>query len=315
MSVQSHPNQRADVAIVIVTYLRDDMLRGTLRQLGKLSTLPGRVVVVDQGPPSDKEELLRPLAELGIKTTLVYSRYRSISAARNIGLEYAGECEVILYLDDDVEILSDIVGHHAAYYDAEPSLAGVAGHVVCEPFSDHFVRQNTVRPLGDYVSTGRGCHMSFRASALREVGGFNAYICNNGDETELFHRLRRAGKRIRNGSHALVKHLVCPTGGNREVRLRSHDNYCRVVRDGMIRCVKAHGVWAGFVWPVKNWRTTLGLLGTAPTWTQKGWITIRELSRAYRLALLSRRREDYIDLSLQLASGVGVDRATGLPTV
>jgi GT2 family glycosyltransferase len=306
---------RPDVAMVVVTYLRKEMLVRTLAEIARLETLPGRLIVVDQGEECEHQELLRPLSELGVRTTYVYSRYRSISAARNIGLEYAGDCEVILYIDDDVEMISDIVANHAAYYDAEPTLAGVAGHVVCEPYSHEFVRQNTVRPLGDYVSQGRGCHMSFRADVLREVGGFNAYICNNGDETELYRRLARAGKKIRNGSMALVKHLVCPTGGNREVNQRSHDNYGRVVRDGMIRCVKDRGPWAGVVWPIKNWRMTAGLFRTAPTRTLKVWIAAREIARGYRLALLSRRRNCYIDLSLQLASGIGVDPSTGLPTV
>jgi GT2 family glycosyltransferase len=306
---------RPDVALIVVTYLRDDMLAGTVAEIVKLETLPGRVIVIDQGDGRDKESILAPLATLGVHTTYVYSRYRSISAARNIGLEYAGPCEIVLYLDDDVEIISDIVANHADYYDNERDLAGVAGHVICEPHSDNFVRQNTVRPLGDYVQTGRGCHMSFRVSHLREIGGFNAYICNNGDETELYRRLARAGKKIRNGSMALIKHLVCPTGGNREVKHRSHDNYGRVVRDGMIRCVKDRGPWAGVVWPIKNWRATAGLFRTAPTRTMKWWIASREIARGYRLAILSRNRRDYIDLSLQFATGVGVDPVSGLPTV
>ncbi len=313
--IESSQPMRPDVAIVIVTYQRDEMLANTIRDIGKLRTLPGRVIVVDQGDRRDKEGMLCPLAEIGIKTTYIYSHFRSISAARNIGLEYAGECGIILYVDDDVQFLSDVVAVHAAYYDAEPTLAGVAGHVVCEPFSEEYVRKNTVRPAGDYVRTGRGCHMSFRAGALREVGGFNAYICHTGDETELYRRMTRAGKRIRNGSLALVKHLVCQKGGNRSVQGRSHDFHCRIVRDGMIRCVKDRGAWAGLVWPIKNWRMTAGLFWTAPTWNKKGWITLREIARGYRLALLSRQREDYIDLSLKLATGAGVDRSSGLPTV
>lgn len=306
---------RPDVAMVIVTFERDQMLAQTIQGIIKLGTLPGRLIVVDQGDLRDKEEMLRPLADVGIKTTYVYSHYRSIAAARNIGLEYADDCGIVLYIDDDVQFISDIVAAHAAYYDAEPTLAGVAGHVVCDPQSDDYVRQNTVRPVGDYVRRGLGCHMSFRAGALREVGGFNAYIRHVGDETELYRRMARAGKKIRNGAQALVKHLVCPTGGVRTVACRSHDNHCRIVRDGMIRCVKNRGAWAGLVWPIKNWRVTASLFRTAPTWTKKGWITLREIASAYRLALRASQREDYIDLSLKLATGVGVDRSTGLPIV
>jgi glycosyltransferase involved in cell wall biosynthesis len=241
--------------------------------------------------------------------------YRSISAARNIGLERSRPAQVVLYLDDDVELECDVVREHMSYYDAEPGLSSIAGHVTCARGDREFERLNTFRPEGDFVVAGRGCHMSFRADVLRSVGGFNAYICNNGDETELFRRIRKAGHTIRNGQRAVVKHLVEPTGGNRQMSLRSHGSYARVLRDGMVRMAKDRGFWTSTLWPMKNWSTTWGLMRTAGSWSAGVRSVVREYQLALRLARLSRRRSDYIPLSVDFASGAGIDGKTGLPTV
>ena len=306
---------RHDIAIVIGTFNREQLLRSTIEQLAKQPTLPGTCVVVDQGDAGDKDAILAPLSSLGVRTVYSYSAYRSISAARNIGMELSVPASIILYIDDDVELECDVVAEHARYYDAEPETVAVAGHVSCEPASAEFNRLNTFKPQGEFIPQGRGCHMSFRSHVLREVGGFNAYICNNGDETELYRRVVKAGHKIRNGERAVVKHLVSPSGGNRQVGLRSHANYGRVLRDGMIRIAKDQGLGMAPLWPMKNWRIVWGLVKTAPTPLSGMTSAVRELASAYRLARLSVGKENYIPLSLKLASGVGVDPRSGLPTV
>ena len=157
-------------------------------------------------------------------------------------MELSEPASIILYLDDDINLECDVVGEHARYYDTETDTVAIAGHISCEPISPEFIRLNTFKPQGKFLTSGRGCHMSFRARILREVGGFNAYICNNGDETELFRRLVKAGYKVRNGERAIVKHLVSPAGGNRQVGLGSHANFGRILRDGIIRIAKDQGL-------------------------------------------------------------------------
>lgn len=306
---------RQDVVVVIATLDRDEMLRATIHDLARQGTLPGRLVVVDQSASAEKEAIVAPLAARGVACEYLHSRYRSISAARNVGLQHAGPARIVLYLDDDIELLSDVVAEHARYYDANPRVVAVAGHVTCEPLGGDFVRQNTFCPAGDFVPQGRGCHMSFRVDVLRELGGFNAYICNNGDETELYRRLAKAGHKVANGSRAVVKHLVSARGGNRQVGLDSHANYARVLRDGVVRVVKERGLAAGFLWPLKNWKTLVGLVRTAPDPWQAVRAACRECYWALRLARLSALRRDYVPVSLRLSSGSGVDPKRGLPVV
>lgn len=309
------PSIRHDLSVVIGTFNRARLLRSTIEQLAEQPTLPGTCVVVDQGDERVDDAVLEPLRILGVRTICKYSAYRSISAARNIGMELSGSASIILYIDDDVELECDVVAEHARYYDDEPDTVTVAGHVTCVPGSPEFNRMNTYKPAGEYLHSGRGCHMSFRTRVLREVGGFNAYICNNGDETELFRRLTKAGYRVRNGKRAVLKHLVSPSGGNRQVHLGSHANYGRVLRDGMVRIAKDQGLLVAVLWPLKNWPIAWGLLRTSPSWTKGIHTTASELIAAIRLARLSAAKTDYIPLSVQLSSGAGVDPRSGLPTV
>lgn len=307
---------RRDIVVVIPTLDRPDQLRSTIVQIASQKTLPLKVVIVDQGAAAHNEPLLfQPLVGTGVVCDYVRSLYRSVSAARNLGLFRSRPADIVLYLDDDVELLSDVIGEHARYYDEEPSTAAVAGHVCCDCSSRDFHRLNTFRPVGDYVDSGRGCHMSFRTSILRSIGGFNAYICNHGDETELFRRLLRSGYRIRNGRQALVKHLVAPNGGNRQVGVNSHANYGRTLRDGIVRVVKTRGLVFGVAWPLKNWRTLIGLIRTARGPLRGARAALQELTWGLRLARLSQARRDYVPLSVELSSGVGVDSRTGLPVV
>jgi len=309
------PSIRRDLSIVIGTFNRAKLLRSTIEQLAQRPTLPGTCVVVDQGDERVDESVLDPLRTLGVRTIYKYSAYRSISAARNIGMELSEPASIILYIDDDVELECDVVAEHVRYYDDEPETVTIAGHVSCIPGTPEFNRLNTYKPVSEFIHSGRGCHMSFRTRVLREVGGFNAYICNNGDETELYRRLTKAGYRVRNGKRAVVKHLVSPSGGNRQVGLRSQANYGRVLRDGMVRIAKDQGLLMAVVWPIKNWRVMWGLVRTSPT-LGKGMRTAgAELVSAFRLARLSAAKSDYIPLSVKLASGVGVDPRSGLPTV
>ena len=306
---------RPDVAIVIATFNRDDMLRATIAEIAAQPTLPAACIIVDQGDPRDKQAILEPLLQRGVAASIHHSVYRSISAARNIGLVEATSASIILYLDDDVELQSDVIAEHARLYDNDPGVVAIAGHVVCEPLDEEFVRLNTFRPVGTVVRQGRGCHMSFRASVLREIGGFNAYICNNGDETELYRRLTKAGYAVHNGPRAVVKHLVCGQGGNRQVGLRSHANHGRVLRDGWVRAARDRGFWKSLLWPLKNGRILFGLCRSAPNLRAGLKAMVVESAWAIRLARLSNARQDYIPVSLDLARGVGVDPKTGLPTI
>lgn len=305
---------RHELALVIVTLDRDGYVRNLIKDLASQQTLPGSCVVVDQGTPGAKDEVLAPLEELGVRCSYLFSSFRSISAARNVGLAHARTAEVILYLDDDVELEGDVIAGHMKYYAEEPETVALAGHVTCLPLGEEFERLNTFRPEGDHIRQGRGCHMSFRARVLHEIGGFNAYIANRGDETELYRRLRKAGYRVRNASEVVVKHLVSGSGGNREVAEWSHSFYVRTLRDGIVRIAKDRGYLFGFAWPFKNFYIVRGLVRTASSRPAGCWTLLRELGHAYRLAWLSCRRDDYIPVSLRLSSGYGVDGRTGLPT-
>jgi GT2 family glycosyltransferase len=68
------------------------------------------------------------------------------------------------------------------------------------------------------VWTARGCHMSFRRSALEAVGGFDeGYVPwpASREETDLCFRLRQRGWRLLFEPRATVEHLMHASGGER----------------------------------------------------------------------------------------------------
>ena len=58
MSRSAHPLIRHDIAVVIGTYQREELLRSTIKQLAMQATLPGTCVVVDQGDFAEKRRSL-----------------------------------------------------------------------------------------------------------------------------------------------------------------------------------------------------------------------------------------------------------------
>ena len=299
------------VAVVVVTLDRPGMLDRTLRSLADLSVVPAECVVVDQGTPRDFADAFAPLRKRGVRCERVESNYRSISAARNLGAARVS-ADVVLYVDDDVTFESEVVARHAERYE-DPQVAAVAGHVTCPPGDEAFVRKNTFAPKGAFVDSGRGCHMSFRRETLSAVGGFNPYIRNSGDETELFARLRRSGRRVANAPEAVVKHWVHPSGGNRGGGTNSADGSARVIRDGLVRAVCLFGL-AGLLWPIKNRRAIRRRMLAERSVLSGIVAAMKETVRGVRLGFRARRdRRDYFAISESLAAGIGLNAETGLP--
>lgn len=300
------------VSLVIVTYRREAVLKDTLRQVAALPTPPCQVIVVDQGEERDPSEDLQHLQARGIATEYVFSRHRSITGARNVGISHALG-DVVLFIDDDVYIECDIIAEHAAYYREDPTVSAVAGHVtVPGGSSELFTRLNVFRPEGEEATTARGCHMSIRADVLKEMGGFNVYITNNGDETELFHRLKTSGRKIRNGVRAVLCHLVSD-GGNRMLTYGSYAHYQRCLRDAVARFCSCHMPLLLPAWLAKNWRFLYQVMSSAPTRREGISKTLATIWWGFRLGLQARGVKDYIHRSLVYARGEGIDQSTGVP--
>ncbi len=298
------------ISVVIPTYRRENVLQDTVRQLIQLRSLPDELIVIDQGSERNVQGITTLLREHGIKCSYVYSRYRSPGSSRNIGISMAIN-PVVLFIDDDVELVTDIVGIHSGYYEEEPGLGGVAGHILPKHrYSDEYMSWNTFTPTGRYVSAARGGNMSFSLDVLRKIGGFNAFLRHTGEEWELCHRVIRAGYRIRNGEAAIVKHLSAP-GGTRA--LDDHTAALDRVRDMVISVSTRRSPWTAVLWPLKNSRSVWSVIRSAPSFFSGAEAFFKHYSLGLRYGIYARGIRDYLPLSLCFARGQGLDMQTSLP--
>jgi GT2 family glycosyltransferase len=299
------------ISVIIPTYEREKVLQDTMRQLVEQRSLPDELIIIDQGCPKDVQASFSPLQEHGIKCVYLYSKYRSPGSSRNIGISVASN-PVVLFIDDDVELVTDIVGIHASYYQNAPHLGGVAGHIFPKhSYSKEYMSWNTYAPTGRYVSEARGGNMSFRLEVLRRIGGFNAFLRHTGEEGELCHRVIKAGYKILNGGEAVVKHLSAPAGGTRA--WDDHTAKIDMVRDWVVSAAMRRGMWAAVLWPLKNWKSTWRAVQSGPSFISGIGALLEHYLLGLRYGMCARDIRDYLPLSLRLAQGQGLDMQTGLP--
>jgi glycosyltransferase involved in cell wall biosynthesis len=167
------------------------------------------VVVVDGG--SDQSAALAAAA--GAKVIELPDTVGP-ARARNIGAQ-AATGDVLLFIDADVVVPTNLVGRVAAYLQDHPGIAAVIGSYDAAPADAGFLSQYR-NLLHHYVhQTGReeastfwcGCGAIRRAIFL-DAGGFNCGFSDPSvEDIEFGYRLRRAGHRVRLLKDLQVTHL------------------------------------------------------------------------------------------------------------
>lgn len=214
-----------DLAIVVPTVGRSDVLVPLLEQLLAVAADTDEIVVVDQSTGEDRTRIVQFAA--GRRLRLIHRDQRGLPAARNVGIA-ATTAPVVLFFDDDV-ILSPgcLDAHRAAYLD--PTIGGVVGRIRerrlkpnSRRITNHIDRGGRIRTNldGDHptdVDTLKGANMSFRRQALDEAGPFDEGFGGTAllEDADLSTRVRRLGWRLRYVPGATVDHLHVATGGVR----------------------------------------------------------------------------------------------------
>ena len=118
-----------EVSVAIPTYRREGVLLDTLNQLLALKHRACEILVVDQ-TPEHEFSTISALEKLEEDGSIIWHRLQipSIPKAMNHALLTARH-EVVLFLDDDVELTSELVREHAKEHDG-PNVTCVAGGVV-----------------------------------------------------------------------------------------------------------------------------------------------------------------------------------------
>jgi GT2 family glycosyltransferase len=191
-------------AIVIPTRARPRYLDVALHSIAPQAAAHGAdVVVVDDGP----DEATRAVAARHRARYVAHDGPRGINVARNTALDAAGDADLVIYVDDDVEVWPGWLGALLAAAEACPPEVGVLTGPIHARIEDHRFRACgregpplTFLDLGPHdTDTARawGANMALRRSAIERVGRFAEHFVNGGDEEEWQARWQALGGRVR----------------------------------------------------------------------------------------------------------------------
>jgi GT2 family glycosyltransferase len=216
------------VTIAIPTYRRGAILLSMLERVFALEPPAEEIVVVDQTADHPREVAAQLKAwSRERRITWIRRDTPSIPQAMNHALRVATS-DLVLFLDDDVEPVPDIVAAHASVY-STPGVWAVVGQcldpgVVPEhyrqPMNDYGIRDLGFRFNHDEavdVANVIAMNLSVRRERALAIGGFdeNYVMVAYRFESDFALRLVAAGGRIRFEPRASVRHLKIPTGGTR----------------------------------------------------------------------------------------------------
>jgi GT2 family glycosyltransferase len=220
----------SDVSIAIPTYQREDVLLDTLEQLLALKHPAREILVVDQ-TSRHQAKTISALEKLESDYRIVWHRLRkpSIPKAMNHALVAAGH-EVVLFLDDDIQVTSELVREHARAHAAE-HVACVAGQVVqlwereLREHENVWMNGRIEDPDAFRFNSGKQCRVerfaggnfSIKRHTALEVGGFdeNFVAVAYRYEAEFAERLLACGHQILFQPTASVTHVKVDSGGTR----------------------------------------------------------------------------------------------------
>lgn len=216
---------------MLATLERADDLARLLRQLVLQAPQASQIVVVDQSGP---EALARTAAQIealaDARIRHLPRAIRGLPGARNAGLA-ATSAPIVLFLDDDVELLPGCLVSHLSRY-RDPTVGGVVGRII-----ERRLRPNAWRTTNRLDAAGRirtrldgpdpveietlkGANMSWRRRALIEAGGFDEAYAGTSllEDADASVRVRAVGWRLVYEPDAAVVHHHRPTGGVRPQR-------------------------------------------------------------------------------------------------
>ena len=213
------------VSIIIPTRDAPDVFGRCLKSIFEKTSYPNFEVIVMDNETSDPAaiELMEkyPVRRISFPGRFNFSRANNEGATAATG-------ELLVFLNNDTEIISDDWLEHLAYYGEQPDV-GAAGALLA--YEDHTVQHAGValgmrgtadhtmrrfpRDVDGYagslvcareVSAVTGACLMIRKSAFEEIGGFNPHFFTAYQDVDLCLRLRARGLRVIYTPQALLLH-------------------------------------------------------------------------------------------------------------
>lgn len=216
------PAPLLSISVAIPTYNRGAIAADAIDRLLRLTPPPAEILLVDQTPRHSAEVEAR-LSAFAARNVIRWVRLGqpSIPRAMNEALRLATG-DLVLFLDDDVVPVADLLAAHANAYSA--GIWAVAGQVL-EPGQEpaHFdppadplefrFRHDTATDVRNVMAG----NLSVDRVRAHAIGGFdeNFVMVAYRFETDFALRIVAGGGRIRYEPRASVRHLKIASGGIR----------------------------------------------------------------------------------------------------
>ena len=225
-------SQIPDICVAIPTLNRGEILIDTIHDVLKQSYKNFELVVADQ-TKNPSREFTESLALITDKR-LRYFRAgpASLPAARNFILKKA-KAPIVLFLDDDVKLLPNMVAEHLKAFHAHPDVSAVGGRVMQKDFPikkdvlrfDEYAVSHGVftATQASYTNAFPGGNHAIKVKDALEAGGYDTRFYGNAfrEESDMSLRLTRYGKKIYYEPKAELLHLAAHFGGV-ESRVKGH---------------------------------------------------------------------------------------------
>jgi GT2 family glycosyltransferase len=209
------------LSVAIPTYRRGGSLVNTISQVLALEHGPDQILVLDQ-TERHTEETASKLGVLHNRGDIVWQRLDkpSIPRAMNIALTKA-DSDIVLFLDDDIEITSEIVREHLEGH--KKSNAPVVVGKIMQPWHGNLgdLQNNknctftTDNP--EYVISAMAGNMSVNRKEAIEVGGFDENFVRVAYrfEDDFAQRILQEDGKIYYQPTASILHIKLSEGGTR----------------------------------------------------------------------------------------------------
>jgi glycosyltransferase involved in cell wall biosynthesis/GT2 family glycosyltransferase len=237
--------QLLSCTVIINTYNRAGYLRPLLASLQHLTYEPLEVVVVN-GPSTDETQAV--LDEYAGKIKAIDCPEPNLSMSRNIGINAAAG-DIIVFIDDDaLPATPDWLERLLAPF-ADPNVGAVGGPVRHRDTENYEFREGSTSDYALQVFAGssdapsdtrwvrgvRGCNCAFRRTVLADIGGFDEFYSYYLEETDVCHRLTRAGSSVASSPDGEVRHYSAFSAR----RKGAHDlNWREITRSDTYFCLK-----------------------------------------------------------------------------
>ena len=226
------------ISVAIPTLNREKPLLDTIQQVLAETSVELELIVADQSD-EHSPDFYSQIQQLKQDKRLRYYHITpaSVTAAQNF-LVGRAKSKIILFLDDDVILGKGIIGKHLEdHNNKDLGVDVVAGRIEQKEltitkaplyFDDYGMPHLTFNsPVSGYADTFPGANVSVKLDVFKRVGNYDTSYTRSAirQESDMAHRIAKAGFKIYFDAEASLIHLSAPLGGARIVRPQYNDLY------------------------------------------------------------------------------------------